>query len=271
MLHVTDLTISARTRHGLQPLVKNVSFSLETNQCLGILGESGSGKSLTCKAVMGLLGDEFDVQGEVLFQGQNLLSLPEHKRRKLRGKEICMVIQNAMTAFNPLFSLENQLLETLRTHLDEPDPLLRKRILEAFEKMNLYEGETLLLKYPHQLSGGMLQRVMIALCIALNPVMIIADEPTTAIDVVNQVEIIQELKKVRDLFRTTMIFISHDLGVLCQLCDTLLVMHQGEKVEQGSVQEVIFAPKAPQTQMLIQTRLELLRAFHACTEVTPCS
>lgn len=123
--------------------------------------------------------------------------------------------------------------------------MLLKRVLEAFEKMNLYGGETLLLKYPHQLSGGMLQRVMIALCIALNPLMIIADEPTTAIDVVNQVEIIQELKKVRDLFQTTMIFISHDLGVLSQLCDTLMVMHEGQKVEQGSVQEVIFFPKHP--------------------------
>lgn len=271
ILEVKNLSISAHTRTGLFPLVKEANFSLNTNECLGILGESGSGKSLTCKAVMGLLDEQFEVQGEVLFKGRDILKMSAKEKSLLRGKEICMIIQNPMTAFNPLFSIENQLLETLSTHLHVKDKKsLLVLILESFEKMNLHEGEAILNKYPHQLSGGMLQRIMIALCIALNPSVIIADEPTTAIDVINQVEVIAELKKVRELFHTAMIFISHDLSILSQISDTMMVMHQGSIVERGLAREIIFSPKEAPTKELISTRLKLIEAFKGCVQECVC-
>ncbi|AFL67370.1 ABC transporter ATP-binding protein [Sulfurospirillum barnesii] len=271
IIDVKNLSVYARSKSGGFPLVKEVNFSLHANECLGILGESGSGKSITCKAVMGLLDERFEVQGEVFFNGRDILKMSAKEKSLLRGKEMCMIIQNPMTAFNPLFSIENQLLETLSTHLHVKDnKSLLALILEAFEKMNLHEGEAILKKYPHQLSGGMLQRIMIALCIALNPSVIIADEPTTAIDVINQVEVINELKKVRELFHTAMIFISHDLSILSQISDKMMVMHQGSIVERGVAKEIIFNPKEAPTKELISTRLKLIEAFRGCVQECVC-
>ena len=271
ILEVKNLCVSVRTKQGLHPLVKDVTFTLEKNHCLGILGESGSGKSITCKAVMGLLDEHFHVEGEVWFNGKDILKMSPKERTLIRGKEICMIIQNPMTAFNPLFSMENQLVETLQSHLHVKEKkVLLSLILESFEKMNLSDGEAILKKYPHQLSGGMLQRIMIALCIALNPSVIIADEPTTAIDVVNQVEVIRELKKVRELYHTSMLFISHDLSILSQISDTMMVMHQGKIVESGRAQEIIFSPKEAPTKELISTRLKLIEAFRACVKECAC-
>ena len=270
ILEVKNLCVSVRTKQGLHPLVHDVNFSLDKNHCIGILGESGSGKSLTCKAVMGLLDESFQVEGEVWFNGKDILKMPPKERTLMRGKEICMIIQNPMTAFNPLFSMENQLLETLKCHLQHDAKYLRVLMLEAFEKMNLHDGEAILKKYPHQLSGGMLQRIMIALCIALNPSVIIADEPTTAIDVVNQVEVIRELKKVRELYQTSMVFISHDLSILSQISDMMMVMHQGMIVEKGLAKEIIFSPKVATTKELISTRLKLMNAFRTCMKECTC-
>lgn len=258
------------TKEKGKALLRDVTFSVKKNSCLGILGESGSGKSLTCKALMGLLDENFHLEGDILFENSSLMGMNEKQKEKVRGKEICMIIQNPMSAFNPLFTLENQLLETLRTHLAGDDTFLRALIVDAFGKMNLHHATAILKKYPHQLSGGMLQRIMIALCIALKPKVIIADEPTTAIDVVNQVEVIKELKNVRELFQTTMIFVSHDLSILSQMCDELIVMHQGCIIERGCLEEIIFHAKEDVTKELISTRLKLIQTFRSCVEDKAC-
>lgn len=268
IVEVKGLSVFTQGKH--KALLKDITFSVKKNSCLGILGESGSGKSLTCKALMGLLDESFCVEGDIVFQDTSLLAMKESQKEALRGKDICMIIQNPMSAFNPLFTLENQLIETLQMHLKGDETRFKGLIFEAFEKMNLHDASAILQKYPHQLSGGMLQRIMIALCIALKPTVIIADEPTTAIDVVNQVEVIKELKKVRELFHTTMIFVSHDLSILSQMCDELIVMHQGRIIERGRIEEIIFHAKEDVTQELISTRLKLIQAFRACVEDVPC-
>lgn len=271
ILEVKNLCVDAFTPSRRRfPLVQGVSFSLKENHCIGILGESGSGKSLTCKAILGLLGEDFEVRGEVCFKGRNLLELPREERERIRQRELCMVIQSPMTAFNPLFTMRNQMLETLMPALSLEAKEATKLILESFEKVNLREGEEILEKYPHQLSGGMLQRIMIALCIALSPAVIIADEPTTAIDVANQVEVLKEFRRIRELFGTSMIFISHDLSVLSQIADELLVMCQGEVIERGTPKEIIVNPTHKTSQELIGRRLQLIKIFQECLGERPC-
>lgn len=258
ILDIKNLSVSHKTHE----IIKNISFSLKKNTTLGILGESGSGKSITCKAIMGLLDENFKVEGEVFYKGEKL-SFPN----KLAGKDICMVIQNPMTAFNPLFTIENQVLETLFTHKKIEKKEALKLILESFEKMNLQSVDKILKKYPHELSGGMLQRIMIALTISMQPSIIIADEPTTAIDVISQVEVIKELKKIRELLETSIIFISHDLSVLSQISDEIMVMHKGAIVEKGLKEELISNPKEEITKELISTRFKLINKFKELVEV----
>lgn len=258
ILNVKNLSVS----HKSHEIIKNISFSLKNNSCLGILGESGSGKSITCKAIMGLLDEGFKVEGEVYYKGDKL-TFPN----KLTGKDICMVIQNPMTAFNPLFTIEKQIIETLFTHKKMEKKEALKLILESFEKMNLQNGDKILKKYPHELSGGMLQRIMIALTISLKPSIIIADEPTTAIDVVNQVEVIKELKKIRKLLETSIIFISHDLSILSKISDEIMVMHKGNIIEKGLAMDIISKPQEKVTKELIDTRFKLINKFKELVEV----
>lgn len=252
ILNVKNLSVS----HKSHEIIKNINFSLKNNSCLGILGESGSGKSITCKAIMGLLDESFKIEGEIYYKGEKL-SFPN----KLAGKDICMVIQNPMTAFNPLFTIENQVMETFFTHKNMEKAEALELILESFEKMNLQNGDKILKKYPHELSGGMLQRIMIALTISLKPSIIIADEPTTAIDVVSQVEVIKELKKIRELLETSIIFISHDLSILSKISDEIMVMHKGNIIERGLTRDIISRPQEKQTKELIDTRFKLINKF----------
>lgn len=258
ILNVKNLSVS----HKSHEIIKNINFSLKNNSCLGILGESGSGKSITCKAIMGLLDESFKIEGEVYYKGEKL-SFPN----KLAGKDICMVIQNPMTAFNPLFTIENQVIETLSTHKNMEKVEALELVLESFEKMNLQNGYKILKKYPHELSGGMLQRIMIALTISLKPSIIIADEPTTAIDVVSQVEVIKELKKIRELLETSIIFISHDLSILSKISDEIMVMHRGNIIEKGLTRDIISRPQENQTRELINTRFKLINKFKELVEV----
>jgi nickel transport system ATP-binding protein len=258
ILEVKNLNVFTKKKENI---LKNINFSLKENMCLGILGESGSGKSMICKAIAGLLPDNCKYNGEIFFENTEILNLKDKKKRDLRGSQICMVIQNPMTAFNPLFTIENQMLETIFAHKKITKNEALDLITSSFEKMNLKDIDKILKKYPQQLSGGMLQRIMIALTISLNPKIIIADEPTTAIDVINQVEILKELKKIREEFKTTMIFISHDLSILNSICDEIIVVSQGKIIEHNSTNNIINNPQNEITKTLIDTRFKLINRF----------
>lgn len=262
ILEVKNLNVNFKKRNDTLPIIKDVSFNLKENTCLGILGESGSGKSVTCKAIMGLLDKNFEVDGIIKFKKMDILGMKDRDKKNIRGKSICMIMQNPMTAFNPLFTIEDQIIETFREHIDISKEEAMKLSIESLKKMNLNNGEEILSKYPHELSGGMLQRIMIAITIGLEPDLIIADEPTTAIDCINQVEVIKEFKRMKEILNTSMIFITHDLGVLAQVADEVVVMHDGSIVERGSINKIINNPKENHTKYLIDTRLKLLRKFN---------
>lgn len=261
ILEVKNLKVDFIQNKNITPIIKGVSFNVKENMCLGILGESGSGKSMTCKALMGLLDKNFSIKGEVLFKGKKILSMNEDEKRQIRGKSICMILQNPMTAFNPLYTIGNQVFETFREHIKISKRDAEALAIKSFEKMNLQNPSEILKKYPHELSGGMLQRIMIGLTIALEPDLIIADEPTTAIDCLNQVEVIKEFKRMREIFKTSMIFITHDLSVLAQLANEIIVMENGSIIESGSKEEIIYYSKEEHTKYLINTRLRLIDKF----------
>lgn len=247
-------------------ILKDISFKVEKNQCLGILGESGSGKSMLWKSIMGLLDDNFKIEGEVNFQGMSLLDMSKEGKRLIKGNKITIIVQNPMTAFDPLFTLGNQILETFQTHTNKNKKEAKTLAIDILEKMNIIEPSEVLKKYPHELSGGMLQRIMIGLSIALNPLLIIADEPTTAIDSINQVEIIRELQELREKLQLSMIFITHDLHVLSQVADRIIVMNDGSIVEEGLNKDIINNPQNEHSKYLIETQKQLLKRFDSCVK-----
>ena len=262
ILNVKNLNLHHKDVKEIKPILHDISFNVKKNSCLGILGESGSGKSMTCKSLMGLLDKKsFNIGGEVYFKDEDILRLDENEGRRLRGKAICMILQNPMTAFNPLYTIENQVIETFLEHLDITKIKAKELAVIALEKMNLKNPTEILNKYPHELSGGMLQRIMIGITIALEPELIIADEPTTAIDCLNQIEVIKEFKELRKKLKTSMIFITHDLGVLAQIADEVVVMDKGRIIEEGTINKIINEPKHEHTKYLINTRLKLIKKF----------
>lgn len=261
LLEVTNLTIIDTRQNAV--LLKNVNFTLEGNHCLGIVGESGSGKSITAKAILGLLPSWLKVTGAIHFDGQDLLQMKRKELRKIRGKRICMVLQDAMSAFDPLYTIGSQMIETLCENLEISKKEAERIAIAELEKMRMKEPELVMKKYPHQLSGGMLQRCMIAIAMSVKPDLIIADEPTTALDSINQNEVIQEFERLRSELDTAVIFISHDLGVVQRLAQTVLVMKEGQQVEYGKVEDVFLRPKHEYTRFLIQTRVQLTKSFSA--------
>ncbi|QVL36415.1 ABC transporter ATP-binding protein [Aminirod propionatiphilus] len=265
LLAVKNLSVEVRSGTEEKRLLRDVSFELRKGSCLGILGESGSGKSLTCKSVMGLLGPEYRVSGTVAYKGRDLLSLRREEMRALRGSGIAMILQNPMTAFDPLLSIGSQMVETVRQHGPFSPAEARRRSLDALTLMGLRHPDDVFRQYAHQLSGGMLQRVMIGLALLLGPDLIIADEPTTALDTVTQDEILKEFDRVRRERRCSVLFVSHDLGVLARIADDLLVMDRGEVIEQGDLRRICSAPRSRRTGHLFDTRLMLLDAFRKAT------
>lgn len=263
ILEVKNLNVSVKEKTKLLPILENVSFDLRENECLGILGESGSGKSVTWKAICGLLNN-FDIKGDVIFkQKHSLLNSKNH----FRGNEITAIVQNPMTSFNPLFSIENQMIETFLAHKNISKNEAYELSVEVLEKMMINEVKKVLKKYPHELSGGMLQRIMIAIAIALNPSLLIADEPTTAIDSINQVKVLKELKRLRENEQIAMIFITHDLHAIEAISDNVLVMHKGKVVEYGTCEQITKDPKHERTQYLVHTRDKLFNKFkELCTK-----
>lgn len=247
-------------------ILKDISFKIEENQCLGILGESGSGKSMLWKSIMGLLDDNFKIEGEVIFQGISLLNMSKEEKRLIRGDKVTIIVQNPMTAFDPLFTLESQIIETFQTHTNKNKKEAKTLAIDILKKMNIIEPLEVLKKYPHELSGGMLQRIMIGLSIALNPSLVIADEPTTAIDSLNQVEILKELKQLREKLQLSMIFITHDLHVLSQVADRIIVMKDGSIVEEGLKEDIINNPQNEQSKYLVKTQKQLFKRFDTCVK-----
>ena len=241
--------------------VHGSSFVVSKNKCLSIVGESGSGKSMTTKAILGLTNPWLKISGSAKYKGKNLIGLKQSELRKIRGKNICMIPQDAMTSFDPLYTIGYQMIETFVENLGISKEESKKLAIESLDKMLINNPEEVIKKYPHQLSGGMLQRCMIAIAIAMKPDIIIADEPTTALDSINQREVVEEFKRLRDVTGTSLIFISHDLGVVQSLADDILVMKNGECVEYGTAKKIFENPQHEYTKYLIDTRVSLTESF----------
>ncbi|WP_339609221.1 ABC transporter ATP-binding protein [uncultured Planktosalinus sp.] len=259
LLEVSSLTISFRNEKLDNEVVKNISFSLNNNEILGIVGESGSGKSVSTIAIMGLLPPKVSTikNGEIVFKGRRLKRLSEKEYQKIRGNEISMIFQEPMNALNPSMRCGKQVSEILIHHNKLSQQDAKKETILLFEKVKLPNPKEIFNKYPHQMSGGQMQRVMIAMAIACKPKILIADEPTTALDVTVQKEIIHLLKDLQKETQMSIIFISHDLALVSEIADRVVVMFQGKIVEQGAVQQLFHSPKEPYTKALLNARPSL--------------
>lgn len=254
ILKVENLNVTLTYRKTSKKLVENVNFEVHPGECLGILGESGSGKSMTVKSILGLLDKNFHVSGSAVFDGHDLLKESKEELRRLRGSRITMVLQNPMTCFDPLYRIGNQMAETFATHTTWNAQEIRSHCLKILNQMQILNGEEVLEKYPHQLSGGMLQRIMIGIAMALQPELLIADEPTTAIDAVTQYEILEEFVRIKKNKNTAMLFITHDLGAISKVADRILVMNSGQIVDSGDFEHIRNHANDPYTRLLIEKR-----------------
>ncbi len=251
-LDVSGLTIGAESRTGLITLVDDVSFSIREGEVLGLAGESGAGKSLTGLALLGLLGPPLRrLKGEVLFDGQRIDSLSEHEFRALRGRKFSIVFQDSLTSLNPLMTVEQQIVETIQTHLPVSKREAKDRAFQLLTETGIPAPRERLNAYPHELSGGMRQRVVLALAFSCEPKLIIADEPTTALDVSVQAQVIDLFMRMRDERGTSVLLITHDMGIIAEAADRLAVMYAGRLVEVGPAASVFRTPLHPYTQGLI--------------------
>ena len=251
ILDVQNLTISFRQDGKLVPAVKGVSFHVERGETVALVGESGSGKSVTALSTVSLLPDSAVIDGSVKYNGTEMVGADEAGLRKVRGNDISFIFQEPMTSLNPLHTLEKQLAESLTLHQGLTGQAVQDRIIELLHKVGIRDPETRLKDYPHQLSGGQRQRVMIAMALANGPDLLVADEPTTALDVTIQAQILEllaDLKRTEDL---SLLFITHDLGIVRRFADRVCVMQNGEIVEQGPTDKIFDSPSHPYTQMLL--------------------
>ena len=252
-LEVRDLTVCFRTDSGLISPVNDISLNVPAGSIAGIVGESGCGKSMTARAVMGLLPYPGKVTGgSVLLCGREITALPEKERRKLRGSEISMIFQEPMTSLNPVVRVGKQVEEAIRLHTECSREEAREKTLEMFRKVEIPEAETRYSCYPHQLSGGLRQRVMIAMAMVCKPKLLIADEPTTALDVTVEAQILQLLERLRDA-GTSVLIISHNLGVIARVCDLVYVMYAGRILEEADTKTLFERPLHPYTKGLFRS------------------
>lgn len=251
LLEVKDLNVSFRQDGAVTHAVRGVSFALERGETVALVGESGSGKSVTALSTVSLLGDSAEVTGSVTYEGQQMIGADERLLRKVRGNDISFIFQEPMTSLNPLHTIEKQLSESLALHQGVVGPSAKGRILELLEKVGIQDAESRLGAYPHQLSGGQRQRVMIAMALANKPDVLIADEPTTALDVTIQAQILDLLKDLKDSEGMGLLFITHDLGIVRRIADRVCVMQKGEIVEQGPTAEIFDNPQHPYTKILL--------------------
>ena len=261
LLQINNLRTQFRNENEIVDAVKNISFSLNKGETIGIVGESGSGKSVTSLSVMRLIASPLGkiAEGQLLFNSSSqglvdLALLPENKIQKLRGNEMAMVFQEPMTSLNPVFTCGYQVMEALVLHKKMSAEAAKKRCIELFREVQLPRPEQIFKSYPHQISGGQKQRVMIAMAICCNPALLIADEPTTALDVTVQKSILELLKKIQKAYKMGILFITHDLGVVAEIADRVVVMYKGKIVEQGSVADIFTNPKHPYTKGLLACR-----------------
>ena len=254
LLDVQGLTTAFMTGRGEITAIEEVSFSLKEGEILGIVGESGSGKSVTALTIMGLLPTPPAriAAGKVLFQGQELTKLSSREMQRIRGPGIAMIFQEPMTSLNPVFSIGDQIMETIKAHESLPAATLRKRAIDMLDKVGIPSAARRLDDYPHQMSGGQRQRVMIAIALACNPKLLIADEPTTALDVTIQAQILDLLMDLRDEFRMAIMIITHNMGVIAETADRVLVMYAGRVIEEAPVARVFDHPIHPYTRGLLE-------------------
>ncbi|PHS67010.1 MAG: ABC transporter ATP-binding protein [Flavobacterium sp.] len=258
LLSIKNLSISFGNKKQFVEVVHDISFDISENEIVGVVGESGSGKSVTSLVIMGLLAEKTSkLNGEILFNGKDLLKEKPEAIRKLRGKEIAMIFQEPMSALNPSIKCGNQVAEIMQLHLNYSTSKAKKETISLFEKVKLPRPNDIFNSYPHQISGGQMQRVMIAMAIACKPKLLIADEPTTALDVTVQKEILLLLKEIQKETKMSMLFISHDLGLVSEIVDRVVVMYQGNVVEKGSTLQVFKSPKEEYTKALLASRPSL--------------
>lgn len=255
LLEVKNLKTQFTTDDGKFFAVDDVSFTVKKGQTLGIVGESGCGKSVTSMSIMRLIQSPGRIaNGEILFQGQNLLNFSDEQMRKIRGHQMAMIFQEPMTSLNPVYTCGEQIEEAIRLH--RPN-LNRKEVyaqtIATLKKVGIPAPEKRYDEYPHQLSGGMRQRIMIAMAMSCDPTLLIADEPTTALDVTIQAQILDLMRKLQKEFQSSMILITHDLGVVAEMCDDVAVMYAGKIVEYGSVEDIFYRPKHPYTKGLLDS------------------
>src|SRR5688572_21574260 len=255
LLNVDDLQVEFRTRYGVAKAINGVSFDLRQGETLAILGESGSGKSVTAQAIMGILDSPpgFVTGGAIRYCGTDILGLPEDQRRRIRGPEISMVFQDALSSLNPVFPVGWQIAEMFRKHrgMNKSDAL--DGAVSLMERVSIPGAKQRVKAFPHQFSGGMRQRIMIAMAIALDPAVLIADEPTTALDVTVQAQIMQLLQDLQDERKMGLILITHDLGVVADVADRIAVMYAGRIVEQGNIFDLYADPAHPYTKGLLES------------------
>ena len=252
LLNVKNLCVRTLENSKHQNLIDGVSFDIKKNEIVGLIGESGSGKSLTSLSILGLLEkNKFNISGEIIFNGNNLLDLDNNAMMEIRGSEISMIFQEPMSALNPTMKIGKQIFEVFKAHKNLSFKNTTERIKKLIKKVRLDNVENLLDKYPHQISGGQKQRVMIVMALSCNPKVLIADEPTTALDVTIQKEIIEILKNLQKSEKLSILFISHDLRLVSNISDKILIMKNGKIIEQGSNKNIINYPKENYTKALL--------------------
>lgn len=263
VLEVKDLAISFKTQYGILHAIRGVSFDLYKGETLAIVGESGSGKSVSAKTILGLLaGNSIYEDGEILFDGLDLTRVDEDAMHNIRGSKISMIFQDPMSSLNPIKTVGKQIAEALIYKLDMPKAMAKERVIELLTRVGISEPEKRYKQYPHQFSGGMRQRIVIAIALANNAEILICDEPTTSLDVTIQgqiLELINELKLSRDL---SIVFITHDLGVVANVADRIAVMYAGKIVEYGKTDEIFYDPRHPYTWALLSSMPNLATSKH---------
>jgi peptide/nickel transport system ATP-binding protein/oligopeptide transport system ATP-binding protein len=248
LLEVKDLGVDFTTEDGVVHAVDGVSFELERGKVLGIVGESGSGKSVTAMTIMGLTRDiNASFRGEVNYQGRNLLEISDTEMQNFRGNEIGMIFQDPMTSLNPVYRIGEQIVEAIRAHEPVDKQTAQRRAVELLRQVGIPNPESRVDDFPHQFSGGMRQRAMIAMALSCNPAILIADEPTTALDVTIQAQIVELISQLKDDFNSAVIMITHDLGVVADIADEIVVMYAGRVVERAPTRELFYDPQMPYT------------------------
>ncbi len=251
VLEVTDLRVTFPTDDGDVQAVSGMTFAVHENETLGIVGESGSGKSVTSMAVLGLLPRSAKVTGSVKLRGRELIGLTDEEMQPIRGEEISMVFQDALTALNPVFKVGDQIAEAIKVHHDVKGAELERRVVGLLETVGIPNADRRAGQYPHEFSGGMRQRAMIAMSIANEPAVLIADEPTTALDVTIQAQVLEVFERIQERTRSSVILITHDLGVVAGTADRVIVMYAGREVETANVDDLFYNPRHPYTRGLL--------------------